>query len=350
VKRTHSWGRRRETGSANQCAWLALILCLATFGGAGSIQQSTILVGSGSTIPVALFAKWGREYNKRKSQVQMQYVPVGSSEGLKQVSLGNGDFGAGEEQLSDKQIQKGLVALPVVLVGIVPIYNLPQAGPDLHLSGQVLAEIFLGNVKAWNDPLITRLNGDAVLPSTPIKVIYRLGGRGSNYVFTSFLSKTNPRFRTQIGTTSSPHWPVGTPARFSSELVDMVVSNPGSIGYAELQYTVKKQVQQAAVLNSSGHFIKASKDSLSAACIAVEQGHWNNFSASLTNASGAASFPITSFSWIYLRGPDFSGSYPIADLLSWMYTDGQQYVFEEGYAELPQPLLAAVRNRINSPR
>ena len=348
MKRTYSWAMRRETGSANVRAWFVLILCLATFGVAGSTQPSTILVGSGSTIPVALFAKWGREYNKRKSQVQMQYLPVGTSEGLKQVSLGNGDFGAGEEPLSDKQIEHGLVALPVVLVGIVPIYNLPKAGPDLHLSGQVLAEIFLGNVKAWNDPLITRLNADAVLPSSPIKVVYRLGGRGSNYVFTSFLSKTNPRFRNQVGTTSSPNWPVGTPVQFSSELVDMVVSEPGSIGYVELQYAVKKQVQQATVLNSSGHFIKASRESLSAACIAVEQGHWNNFSASLTNAPGPGSFPITSFSWIYLRSPDFHRLDPLADLLSWMFTDGQQYVIEEGYAELPQPLVAAVRNRIHS--
>jgi len=114
-----------------------------------SAQQTTVLVGSGSTIPVALFAKWGREYNKRKSQVQMQYLPVGSSEGLNQISLGSGDFGAGEEPLSDKQINQGLIALPVVLVGIVPIYNLPHVRSKLRLSGQVLAEIFLGNVKTW---------------------------------------------------------------------------------------------------------------------------------------------------------------------------------------------------------
>ena len=311
-------------------------------------QQTTILVGSGSTIPVALFAKWAREYNKRTSRVQMQYLPVGTSEGLNQLSLGNGNFGAGEEPLTEKQRKQGLIELPVVLVGIVPIYNLPNVGPDLQLSGQVLAEIFLGNVKTWNDPLIARLNPGGVLPDLPIKVVYRLAGRGSNYVFTSFLAKTNPRFRAQIGITSSPNWPVGSPTRFSTELIDVVQREPGSIGYVELQYAVKKGIQQATVLNSSGHFVKASRQSLTAACVAVEQSQWTNFAASLTNAPGADSFPIASFSWLYVRRADFHRSSPIADLLGWMFTDGQQYVLDEGYAELPPSLIAAVRNRINS--
>jgi len=314
----------------------------------GLAQQTTVLVGSGSTIPVALFTKWGREYNMRKSRVQMQYLPVGTSEGLYQLSLGSGDFGAGEEPLSDKQISQGLIALPVVLVGIVPIYNLPHVGSELRLSGQVLAEIFLGSVKTWNDPFIARLNPGIVLPNLPIKVVYRESGRGSNYVFTSFLSKTSPRFRMQIGITSSPHWPVGSPTQFSSELIDAVQRYPGSIGYVELKDAAKKNLQQAAVLNSAGHFVKASKESLTAACIAVEQGHWTNFSASLTNAPQPDSFPITSFSWLYFRQNDFRRNKAITDLLSWMFTDGQQYVLDEGYAELPPLLLAAVRNRINS--
>jgi phosphate transport system substrate-binding protein len=339
---------RRESGSANVRGWSALILCLGMLSLHGSAQQTTVLVGSGSTIPVALFAKWGREYNKRKSQVQMQYLPVGTSEGLNQISLGSGDFGAGEEPLSDKQINQGLIALPVVLVGIVPIYNLPHIGSELRLSGPVLAEIFLGNVKTWNDPLITQLNPGIVLPNLPIRVVYRQSGRGSNYVFTSFLSKTNFRFRMQIGITSSPNWPVGSSTRFSSELIDAVEHHPGSIGYVELQYAAKKNVQQAAVLNSSGHFVKASKESLTAACIAVEQGHWSNFSASLTNAPQPDSFPITSFSWLYLRQNDFRRNTAISDLLSWMFTDGQQYVLDEGYTGLPPLLLAAVRDRINS--
>ena len=328
--------------------WATRVLCLGILSVCASTQRTTILVGSGSTIPAALFSRWGREYNKRRPQLQMRYLPVGTSEGLKQVSLGNGDFGAGEEPLSDKERKQGLIELPFVLVGVVPIYNLPNVDPGLRLSGQALAEIFLGNVKTWNDPLITRLNPGRALPDLPIKVVYRLAGRGSNYVFTSFLSKTNPGFRTQIGITSSPKWPVGSSARFSTELVDKVENEPGSLGYVELQYVAERNLQQAAVLNLSGHFVKASRASLTAACLAVEQGHWNNLSASLTNAPGPDSFPITSFSWLYVRGADFHPTYPVVDLLSWIFTDGQQYVLDDGYTELPPLLLAAVRNRINS--
>jgi phosphate transport system substrate-binding protein len=317
----------------------------------GSAQQTTILVGAGSTLPVTLFTRWALEYNRRSPQLQMRYLPIGTSEGIKQVSLGNGGFGVGESPLTDKERdEQALVELPFVLVGIVPIYNLPHVGPGLHLSGDVLGEIFLGGIRTWNAPPIARLNPDRMLPNLAIRVVYRPSGRGSNYVLTSFLSKTNSRFRTQIGTTTSPRWPVGRPAQFSSEMIDTVEKEIGSIGYVELQYAVRRGALQASVLNSAGHFVKASGETLSAACSAVEQGRWNNFSASLTNAPGSDSFPITSFTWLYLRKADALQAHAADDFLGWMFTEGQQYVAEEGYVELPDPLLAAVRSRVKSLR
>lgn len=143
---------------------------------------------------------------------------------------------------------------------------------------------------------------------------------------------------------------LGEPAERSSDMADKVKNNPGSIGYVEYQYAAKNSIAQAAVLNAAGKFVRASAESIAAACQAAEGPRWNNFSASLTNAPGAESFPITSFTWIYLRTPssDSARAVALADLLDWVYTDGQQYAIEEGYSSLPAPMLAAVRKKVKT--
>jgi phosphate transport system substrate-binding protein len=312
-------------------------------------QNAVVLVGSGSSVPAPLYSRWTQEYGKRSSSIQMRYLPVGTSEGIKQISHSAGDFAAGEAQLTAAERKEGgLIELPVVLIGIVPIYNLPEVHDGLKLSGEVLAQIFLGEVKTWNAPQIAKLNSDVSLPNIPIQVINRPVGKGSNYVFTDFLSKASSKFRAQVGVTPSPKWPVGEPAERSSDMADKVKNNPGSIGYVEYQYAVKSKIFQAAVLNPAGRFVMASADSIMAACQAVEAPRWNNFSASLTNAAGVESFPITSFTWIYLRSQssDSTRSTALGDLLDWVYTDGQQFAAQEGYSALPAPLLAAVRKKV----
>ena len=314
-------------------------------------QNSVVLVGSGSSVPAPLYNRWTQEYGKRTSSIQMRYLPVGTSEGIKQISHSAGDFGAGEAQLTSKERQEGgLIELPVVLIGIVPIYNLPGFHEELRLSGEVLAQIFLGEVKLWNAPQIAKLNPEVHLPALPIQVVNRPAGKGSNYVFTEFLSKTSPKFRAQLGVTPSPKWPVGEPAERSSDMADKVKSTPGSIGYVEYQYAVKNNIAQAAVQNPAGKFVMASTDSIAAACQAAEAPKWNNFSASLTDAPGAESFPITSFTWIYLRtsSSDSARQAALSNLLDWVYTDGQQFAVQEGYSALPTPLLAAVRKKAKS--
>ncbi len=312
-------------------------------------QNTVVLVGSGSTVPAPLYNRWMQEYDKRRSNIQMRYLSVGTSEGIKQIARGVGDFAAGEAQLTDQERREGsLIALPTVLIAIVPIYNLPDIQQKLRLSGEVLADIFLGGIKTWNSPQIAKLNPEITLPHLPIQVINRPAGKGSNYVFTAFLSKVSSRFQSQIGATTSPNWPVGTPAERSSDMADKVKSNAGSIGYVEYQYAVKNGISQAAVLNSAGKFLTASPESMTAACEAVETPRWNGFTASLSNAPGANSFPITSFSWIYLRtkSSDSVRAAALRDLLDWIYTDGQHFIAQEGYADLPAPLLAAVEKKI----
>ena len=334
--------------SGGLCLFFLISLGLSTFSYA---QSSIVLVGSGSSVPAPLYNRWTQEYGKHKSTIQMRYLPVGTSEGIKQISHNAGDFGAGEAQLTERERKDGdLIELPVVLIGIVPIYNIPDVHQGLRLSGEVLAQIYLGEIKTWNAPQIAKLNPDITLPSLPIQVINRPAGKGSNFVFSEFLSKVSPKFRAQVGVSPSPKWPVGEPAERSSDMADKVKNNPGSIGYVEYQYAVKGNISQAAVLNPAGHFVKASSESIASACEAVEAPHWNNFSASLTNASGAESYPLASFTWIYLRNTssDSSRAAALSDLLEWVYTDGQQFAGQEGYSALPAPLLAAVRKKVKS--
>lgn len=312
-------------------------------------QAQVVLVGSGSTVPATLYNRWSQEHGKLSQNVQMRYLPVGTSEGIKQISHGTGDFGAGEDRLTDKESKEdGLISLPVVLIAIVPIYNLPDFHQDLRLSGEVLAAIFLGEVKVWNAPQIAKLNPDVTLPNLSIKVVNRPPGKGSNYVFTDFLSKVNAKFRAEIGVTPSPRWPVGEPAERSSDMAEKVKNNAGTIGFVEYQYAVKSSISQAEVLNAAGKFVRASGASIAAACRALEAPKWDNFSASLADAPGADSFPITSFSWIYLRNKvsDSARTTALWDLLDWIYSDGQQYAAQEGYAELPAPMLAALKKKV----
>jgi phosphate transport system substrate-binding protein len=337
----------------------SLLMCLLSLLALGpcavpaNAQSATILVGSGSSVPAPLYNRWTQEYAKRNSNIQLRYLTVGTSEGIKQISHGAGDFGAGEAQLSEKERKEGgLIELPVVLIGIVPIYNVPDVHQELRLSGEVLAGIFLGDVKTWNAPQIAKLNPGIDLPNLPIQVINRPPGKGSNFVFTEFLSKTSSKFRAEVGTSASPKWPVGTPAERSSDMAEKVKSTPGSIGFVEYQYAVKGSIAHAAVLNSAGKFVKASDKSIAAACEGVESPRWSSFSASLTNAPGADSFPITSFTWIYLRTglSDSARSAALGNLLDWVYSDGQQFAGQEGYSELPAPLLAAVRRKVKDLR
>jgi phosphate transport system substrate-binding protein len=336
--------------SNRRLAWRMFAMALA-FTAIARAQQTVVIVGSGSTVPAPLYNRWAPEYGKHNSRVQMKYLSVGASEGIKQIMHGTGDFGAGEVPLSAKERSEGgLVELPVVVIGIVPIYNLPSVRQELRLSGEVLAEIFLGDVKTWNAPQVAKLNPEITLPNLPIHVINRPAGKGSNYVFSEFLSKSSAKFREQVGVSPSPKWPVGESADRSSDMADKVKNEPGAIGYAELQYANKDNIPRAAVQNPAGKFVHASEETIAEACHAVEAPHWNNFSASLINAPSADAFPISSFTWVYVRAKstDSTRGVALADFLDWMYTDGQQFATQEGYSALPQALLSAVRKKVQT--
>ena len=322
-------------------------LCLMAF---AAEPQGIVLVGAGSSVPLPLYHKWADLYNQNSSTVQLQYLPLGTIEGITQITHGTSDFGAGEVPLTVEQRRLGdLTELPVVLIGIVPIYNVPKI-QNLRLSGDVLAQVYLGHISQWNDPAIMRLNPGTLLPNLPIRVIYRPGGKGSNYVFTEYLSKVNAKFRDQIGRSASPKWPVGQPAERSSDMADKVQSTPGALGYVELQYADDNQIPHASVQNANGKFVHATAASITAACSAVEAPSWDKLAVSLTNPPGAESYPISSFTFLYVRpsARDQRRTAALVGLLNWAYSDGQIIAIQEGYSDLPKQLLVKVLARVNT--
>jgi len=328
---------------------LGLIFLFSLFAFSTLAQQTLVVVGVGSTVPAPLYTAWSQEYAKQHTGVQIRYVPLGSEEGIRQVSRGTGDFSAGELPLSEKERdQDHLVEVPVAIIGIVPIYNVPHLQQELRLSGEVLAEIYLGSIKNWKAPQIAKLNPGAELPDLPIKVVQRPAGKGSNYVFTDFLSKSNARFRSQIGTTLSPKWPIGEPAERSADMAAKVKNEVGSIGFVEFQYAAKNGLQQALVLNPAGKFVKASARTLVAACESVEAPDWHRLTVSLVNAHGADSYPLTSFTWAYFpaKSSDPARIPAIVNLFSWIYSDGQAIAEQEGYTGLPSQLVSEARKKL----
>jgi len=311
--------------------------------------QGVVLVGAGSSVPLPLYRKWADLYNQSNKTVQVQYIAMGTVEGIAQITHGTSDFGAGEVPLTVEERRVGnLTELPVVLIGIVPIFNLPGI-QNLRLSGDVLAEVYLGHVTHWNDPAIVKLNPGVALPNLPIRVIYRPAGKGSNYVFSEYLAKVSTRFRDQVGKSASPKWPVGQPAERSSDMADKVKSTQGALGYVELQYADDNQITHASMLNAAGKFVKATAASITAACTAVEAPGWDKLAASLTNPPGADSYPISSFTWLYVRpsARDQRRTTALVGLLNWAYSDGQSIAIEEGYSDLPKPLVVKVLAKIN---
>jgi phosphate transport system substrate-binding protein len=286
------------------CACLAAGICEL---GKLAAQENVVIVGSGSYLPVRLYQAWVAEFNKRNHTIQVQYLPLGSSESLSQVSHGIGDFGSGEVPLTDAQLHSSklsLIQIPTALVGIVPIYNLP-GNPELNFSGELLGQIYLGTVKNWNDLRIAKMNPDLKLPDLPIRVVHRSPGKGSNYIFTDFLSKTNAQFRTRVGISPSPKWPLGVESDRSQDMVRKVEFTPGSIGYVEMSFLHGSQVGRGRVENAAARFVSATSARVQAACNAMESLPHDDLRLDITNAPGRDSYPITSFTWVYVptEGP-----------------------------------------------
>jgi phosphate transport system substrate-binding protein len=335
--------------SINVSRALALALCFALliFEGfePGAAQSELTLVATGSSLPEPLYRAWADEYHKQHPNVQLRYLPEGTAESGRKILAGIGDFGGGDAPNPEKELKSATVPileLPSVLIGIVVIYNLPGIPGELRLTGTTLAEIFVGKIKTWNDAAVAKLNPEMKLPPRPIQVIHRSGGKGSNYILSDFLCKVSPEFLAKAGRGESPNWPVGASANRAQDMAEMVRSTPWSIGYTELNLAEAASLHVARIRNAAGEFVLPTRKSIAAA--ASESKIKNDFRISLTNAPGADSYPITSFTWLYVpaKSQDSERGSAIADYLRWVYSEGQRVAQERGYATLPNDLLSKV--------
>jgi len=310
-------------------------------------QEKTVLVATGSSMPEPLYKSWIEAYHKQQPSTDIRYMASGTSESARNILAGSGDFGGGDAPIPEAQLRAAknpVLELPAVLIGIVVIFELPDVKGELKLTGPVVANIFLGKIKAWNDPAIAKLNPEMKLPELPIQVLHRADGKGSNYILSDYLAKVSPEFLATAGRGESPKWPVGHAFQHPQDLVAKLRNTPGAMGYTEINLAASSGVRFASIKNAAGEFIKPSTKSIDAAASSSGSKMTHDFRISLTNAPGKDRYPISSFTWLYLpaAAKDPARGRAVADYLKWVYTSGQKIAQEQGYATLPEDVLEKV--------
>ena len=327
-------------------------LCILVTATVGIAQEAISLAGSGSNLVAPLYSAWTAEFAKRHPGVQVTYLAVGTAQSIKTILAGTGDFGGGELPLTKAQKHDGqrpLTQFPTVLVAIAPIYKLPD-NPQLRFSGELLADIFMGEVKNWRDPRIAKLNPDVTLPNLPITTVHFSGVKGSNYILTEFLSKTSATWKSKFGRSAAPKWPIGLETNRSQGMVAKVSATPGAIGYVELAYAKRNDIGYGSVQNEDGEFVKPSVAGILSACNESEKSMPEDLGGTLVNAPGKESYPLASFTWIYLPATGLAParSRALKDFWTWALSDGQDIALGLGYAALPPGVTSKARKAVNS--
>ncbi len=325
---------------------LTLALTLAVTG-AALAQGSLLINGAGATFPFPLYSKWFSEYNKLFPNLKFNYQSIGSGGGIKQITEKTVDFGASDAPLSDDEKGKapGLLNLPTVLGAVVVAYNLPGV-PAVNLSGSTLANIFLGTISKWNDPAIAADNPGVKLPDTAIAVASRSDGSGTTYVFTDYLAKVSPDFKTKVGAGKSVKWPTGLGGKGNEGVTGLVKQSPGAIGYVELAYANQNQLSVASIKNMDGTYVKPTIEATSAAAVGVPMP--DDFRVSITNSPSKGAYPISSFTYllVYQDQPNKEKGPAIINFLKWALTDGEKFGPALYYAPLPAPVQAKVLAKV----
>jgi phosphate transport system substrate-binding protein len=307
--------------------------------------------GAGATFPYPIYSKWFSEYSQLHPEVKINYQSIGSGGGIRQVSEGTVDFGATDGPMNDQQIASAKVKtmhIPTVLGAVVPVYNLPGVKQDLNFSSEVIADIYLGKVAKWNDSRIAKDNPGVSLPDKAILPVYRSDGSGTTYIFTDFLSKVSSDWQNKVGKSTSVKWPTGIGQKGNEGVAGMVRQSPYSFGYVELIYARANNMQFGAVKNASGKFLKATTDGVTAAAAAVSKTMPNDYRVSITNAPGADSYPISSFTWLLipLQSADPAKGKALQGFLTWMLDKGEDEASSMTYAPLPKQVQDKVRQTI----
>ena len=331
--------------------WLIVAGVTLAIGWFGAPAQAQMLMnGAGATFPYPIYSKWFEEYTKVDAGVRFNYQSIGSGGGIRQITERTVDFGASDGPMTDDQLKKApgeLFHIPTVLGSVVATYNLP-GNPRLHFTGDVLADIFLGNITTWSDDRIKALNPAVSLPKQPIVVVHRSDGSGTTYIWVDYLSKVSTAWEKKVGRGTSVNWPVGLGGKGNEGVAGQVKNAPGALGYVELAYAITNKLPAAAVKNQAGKFVDATIESTTAAAAGAAKNMPADFRVSLTNAPGDDAYPIASFTWllVYREQRDPAKGKALVRFLWWAIHDGQKYPAALLYAPLPAPVVTQIEAKV----
>ncbi len=328
----------------------ALAAGIALLSAAGTVHAQK-LTGAGATFPGPIYSKWFSEYSAAHPGVEINYQQIGSGGGIKQATSGLVDFGATDGPMTDEQLASSkvkLLHLPTVMGAVVPIFNVSGV-TDLKFSPDVLADIFAGKITTWNDPRIAKDNAGAKLPSETINVVHRSDGSGTTYIFSDYLSKVSKDWANGPGKGTALNWPKGIGGKGNEGVAGLVRQLPGAIGYVELIYAMQNKITFGEVKNASGNWVKASIEGVTEAAASMKSMP-ADYRVSITNAPGAKSYPISSFTWLLVpvKSADAAKGKVLKDFLNWMLNDGEKQVATLYYAPLPDAVVAKERQTVNS--
>src|SRR5213082_2370097 len=326
------------------------IFCLVLLAGISTTASAQMMInGAGATFPYPIYSKWFDEYAKVDPSVRFNYQSIGSGGGQKQILSQTVDFGASDGPMSDDNLAKApgkIFHIPTVAGANVVAYNLP-GNPSLKLDADTIAGTFLGKINKWNDPKITALNPGVKLPDKEIIVVHRSDGSGTTYIWTDYLSKISPEWKTKVGTNTSVNWPTGIGGKGNEGVSGQVKQTPGAIGYVELIYAIQNKMPYAEVKNAAGQFVKASIESVTAALGTANIP--DDFRFSMTNAPGESAYPIAGATWllVYEQQKDPAKGKKLIEFLKWALTKGEGMAKDLNYAPLPDEVQQRVLKRID---
>jgi phosphate transport system substrate-binding protein len=344
----------------SQISLFLIISSLAIFGfacsggGTGTATNggSISLQGAGATFPNPIYQKWLSEFGKLHPNVKIDYQSIGSGGGIKQIQSQTVDFGASDAPMSDQDLKAApgeLIHIPTVLGAVVLTYNVAGVTQPLRFSPEVIADIFLGKIKKWDDQHIKQDNPGAKLPAADITVVHRADGSGTTFVFTDYLSKVSPEWKEKVGADKSPKWPVGQGGKGNEGVTGQIKQQPNTIGYVELAYAVQNKLPVAIIKNASGKFIEPSIDAVTAAASAASAQTPEDLRVSITNSAGENAYPIASYTYIlaYKDQKNAAKGKALVDFLWWGIHDGEQFAKELQYAPLPSDIVKRAEAKIN---
>lgn len=303
------------------------------------------ITGAGATFPYPLYAKWAEQY-KSQTGTGMNYQSIGSGGGIKQITAKTVDFGASDAPLTAEQLNKdGLLQFPTVMGGVVPVINLEGVGGgDLKLSPSVLADIFLGKIKKWNDPALTAINAGVKLPDTNITVVHRADGSGTTWIFTNYLSKVSADWKEKVGNSSSVQWPAGVGGKGNEGVAQYVQRIKGAIGYVEYAYAKQNKMGYAQLQNKAGNFVKPDDSTFKAAAAGADWKGTPGFAVVLTDQPGKDSWPITGATFILMHKKQDKPAQALEVLkfFDWAYKNGDKTAMDLDYVPMPAEVKAVI--------